>query len=206
MGKHAAPRTSPLRSRTAQRAAAVSAGTFMLCLGAAAPALAAAGPTPTPPIPQPVQDVVQVVSHATGLPNPIADPAKATHKHRHHQGAQTTKPQLPVTHQTQTARPVQHHQAVARPTNAPTSFAVPALRSWQTTRTEALTGRAPAMAHTPTVTRIVQAARENVLPALTSGSASEDTLRILVVALAMTIVGGLASGHIKAAQQRSVAW
>jgi hypothetical protein len=34
---------------------------------------------------------------------------------------------------------------------------------------------------------------------------AQDTARVLAIALAMTVVGGLASGHIKAAQSRSFA-
>lgn len=203
MGKHAAPRTSPFRGRTAQRAAAVSAGTVVLCLGAAAPAIAVTGvPTP-PPIPQPVSDTVQQVSDVTGLPNPLA--GTSTTKPHHHRQPDTTKPRLPLGHRTQSTAPT-HHAAPATPAQVtPASYSLAGLRGEPTMQTAAGDGRLPTVAAQNPVTHIAQAAAQQ-LGSIPMVPPTQDTARILVVALAVMILGGLTSGHLKAAQQRIAAW
>lgn len=207
MGKHAKPRVSVMHGRTAQRAAAVSAGTFVLCLGAAAPALASTG-SPTPPLPiplpQPVTDTVQQLSDATGLPNPLADTTTttATTHHRHKTARATSKPTQPAsTPPTRTNRPGSSVRHSAAPVAAPTSFTLGGLRSDPATSIAPVTGRAPAMAHQPVVQRIVQEAGSSPLAGIPGEAPHQDTARILLVALATMILGGLTSGHIKAAQQ-----
>lgn len=206
MGKHAAPRTSPLRGRTAQRAAAVSAGTFVLCLGAAAPAIATTGiPTP-PPLPQPIVDTVQKVSDITGVPNPVASDPKPKHHHHSSGGKdQTTKPQVPLVHHRSTGKTTEVKGVSATRAYTVPTMPVGGLRPMPATFTAPVAGRAPAMASTPSVTRIVQAAGQRALGAMPNMPPAQDTARILAIALAMTIVGGLTSGHLKAAQSRILA-
>lgn len=206
MGKHAAPRTPLLRSRTAQRAVTVSAGTFVLCMGAAAPAIATTGlPTP-PPLPQPIVDTVQTVSDIAGIPNPLA-PETPTKTHHHHAAKQdSSKPTVTAPRET-TTRTTPPKAAVkpAAPTYVAPALPVGGLRAEPATRTAPLDDRAPTMAKAPTITRIVQTAGERALDNIPGVPPTEDTARILAVALAMTIVGGLTSGHIKAAQSRALA-
>jgi hypothetical protein len=205
MGKHAAPRKPLLRSRAAQRTVAISGGTLALCLGAAAPAVATTGlPTP-PPLPQPIVDTVQTVSDIAGIPNPIATPTSPKPKHHHnHEAKQQKTQQAPVQHATPTkAAPVKAKPVT--PAWRPTTIMMSGLRPEPATRQVAVANRAPAMAKTPTVTRIVQTAGERALPGLPGMPPAQDTARVLAIALAMTVVGGLASGHIKAAQSRSFA-
>jgi hypothetical protein len=202
MGKHAAPRTSPLRGRAAQRAVAVSAGTFVLCLGAAAPAVATSGlPTP-PPLPQPIVDTVQKVSDIAGVTNPIAPAKTPKARHHHKRDAKQTAEQPLVQHATKPPA------AKAKP--ATTAYQVPTypiggLRAAPATRTAQIADRAPAMASAPTTTHIIQTAGERMLGQIPGLPPTQDTSRILLVAMAMTIVGALSSGHIKAAQSRALA-
>jgi hypothetical protein len=207
MGKHAAPRTPLLRGRTAQRAVAVSAGTLVLCLGAAAPAVATTGlPTP-PPLPQPIVDTVQTVTDIVGVPNPIAVSTKPK-AHHHRAGAkhETTKAQLPLAHRDTTKNATPPKAEPATPAYSVPTMSVSGLRAMPTTSTARIDGRAPSMADAPpTVTRIMQTAGQQALGAIPTMPPSQDTGRILLVALAMTIVGGLTSGHIKAVQSRSLA-
>jgi hypothetical protein len=56
------------------------------------------------------------------------------------------------------------------------------------------------------VTRIAPVAEPRGLGGLPGSPAEQDTIRILLVAAATMMLGGLASGHIKAAQQRMMAW
>ena len=180
MGRHAAPRTS---NTVARRATAVSAGTFMLCLGGVAPALAATNP---PPIPKPVSDAVQQVSKATGLPNPIPPSEPAPRHHRTTKQAPAATTQRSATqHVTTTpvqSRPSAAGVAVAMPTNA------------ILTRTARLSASAPAVA---APTRITPSSSLEALPAPLT---SNDAPRILLVAMATMVLGALASAHIKAAQ------
>lgn len=204
MGKHAAPRTPLLRSRAAQRTVAVSAGTFVLCLGAAAPAIATTGlPTP-PPLPQPIVDTVQKVSDIAGVTNPIATTKPKPHHHRAGNKTDTTQPKLSLT-QPKTGTSGHHKTAPTTPAYTIPAMAVGGLRAMPTVRTASVDGRAPSMAGQPTVTRIVQAAGQQALGAIPNMPPTQDTARILAVALAMTVVGGLTSGHIKAAQSRTIA-
>jgi hypothetical protein len=205
MGKHAAPRTPLLRSRAAQRTVAVSAGTFVLCLGAAAPAMATTDlPTP-PPLPEPIADTVQKVSDIAGISNPLAPDAKPK-PHHHRAGAKqhSTKPQLSLTApKTDTTK---HRKAAPNtPAYVVPSLPVGGLRAMPAVRTAPIDGRAPSMAGAPKVTRIVQAAAQPPLGVIPNMPPTQDTSRILAIALAMTVVGGLTSGHIKAAQSRTIA-
>ena len=206
MGKHAAPRKPILSSRAAQRTVAVSAGTFVLCLGAAAPAMATTAlPTP-PPLPQPVSDTVQKVSDIAGVPNPLASDAKPkAHHHRAGGKGDSTDPQLPLVNNTKTNTGAHRKSAPATPAYVVPTMNISGLRAMPTTGTAAIDGRAPSMADAPTVTRIVQAAGRQALGAIPNMPPTQDTARILAVALAMTVVGGLTSGHIKAAQSRTIA-
>lgn len=178
MGRHAAPRTS--RS-LARRATAVSAGTFVLCMGGVAPALAATNP---PPIPKPISDAVQQISNETGLPNPLPPSEGATRHHRA-PARQTTTP----TASTPTA-------AVAKPVTPSRPAAVVAARmpAGILTRSTGLPASSPAVA---TATRIQPS---SVMQALPAPLTSDDTQRILLVAIATMILGALAGSHIKAAQ------
>jgi hypothetical protein len=205
MGKHAAPRTPLLRSRAAQRTVAVSAGTFVLCLGAAAPALATTSlPTP-PPLPQPIVDTVQKVSDITGVSNPLATAKPKAHHHRSGDKHDTTQPRLSVTDPSKTGTSGHRKTAAATPAYTIPAMAVGGLRAMPTVRTASIDGRAPSMAGQPTVTRIVQTAGQQALGAIPNLPPTQDTARILAVALAMTVLGGLTSGHIKAAQSRTIA-
>ena len=205
MGKHAAPRKPLLSSRAAQRTVAVSGGTLALCLGAAAPAIATTGlPTP-PPLPQPIVDTVQKVSDIAGVPNPVATPTTPKPRHHHNRDGNRQTAQQPVAQRTAASKPAAPKPQAVSPAWRPTSFPVSGLRPEPAMRTAAVAGRAPAMASTPTTTRIVQTAGERVLGGLPGMPPAQDTARVLAVALAMTVVGGLASGHIKAAQARTIA-
>ena len=209
MGKHAAPRKSLLGSRTAQRAAAVSTGTLVLCLGAVAPALAVAGPSPTPttsapgdpiPVPKPVAVVVHQVSDATGLPDPLT--TNKTTKPHHHRGGVTTKPHVSLGRHHDQAQPtVTVHQRTPA-AYTPGAYPIGGLRSMPTTAATALDGRAPAVATDQEPTSIAPVAGSQLLPGLPDLTQHQDTARILLVAAAMMLLGGLSSGHIKVAQQR----
>ena len=204
MGKHAAPR-KPLFSRpAAQRATAVSLGTFVLCLGAAAPAVATTvTPTP-PPIPQPLADAVQQVSDTVGVPNPIAPDSTATPKHERVVN-HTKKRPAPATQTrtvTRTSKPAKHTPA---PAYTPNLLTLAALHNPAATRTAELAGQAPSMAG-PAVQRIAPTAAHHPLINLPGTPAQQDTERILLVAAATLMLGGLASGHLKAAQRRMIAW
>jgi hypothetical protein len=207
MGKHAAPRKPLLRSRAAQRTVAISGGTLALCLGAAAPAIATTGLPNPPPLPQPIVDTVQTVSDIAGIPNPVATPTAPKTKHHDHRDATQQQAQpAPVKHTTSSTKTPPAKAEPVTPAWRPATFAVSGLRSEPATRTAAIAERAPAMAHTPTTTtRIVQTAGERVLGGLPGMPPAQDTARVLAIAFAMTVVGGLASGHIKAAQSRTVA-
>lgn len=202
MGKHAAPR-KPLFSRPAvQRASAVSLGTFVLCLGAAAPAFAATSTPTPPPLPQPISDAVQTVSDIAGVPNPLAAPDKAPKHHRANHHKSTPKAPATQTHTvTRTSKPATHATTPA----APSTFALASWHNPRSTRTAILDVRQPSMAQ-PNVTRIAPAAAHRALINLPGTPAQQDTERILLVAAATLLLGGLASGHLKAAQERMIAW
>ena len=204
MGKHAAPR-KPLFSRpAAQRATAVSLGTFVLCLGAAAPAFAVTTPTP-PPVPKPLSDAVQQVSDTAGVPNPIAPDSTSTPKH-HRSGKHSQKPQAPASHTrttTPTSKPATH---TVVPAYTPSLMTLASLHNPRATRTADLAGQAPSMAGTPTIQRIAPTAAHHSLINLPGTPAQQDTERILLVAAATLLLGGLASGHLRAAQRRMIAW
>ena len=205
MGKHAAPRKPILRSRAAQRTVAVSGGTLALCLGAAAPAIATTGLPNPPPLPQPIVDTVQKVSDIAGVPNPVAAPTTPKAKHHHNRDAQKQTAPQPVVRQKAPSKPAAPKAAPVTPAYQPTAFAVSGLRAEPTMRAAVVANRAPAMAKPPTTTRIIQTAGERVLGGLPGMPPAQDTARVLAIALAMTVVGGLASGHIKAAQSRALA-
>lgn len=212
MGKHAARKTSQTR-----RVAAVTAGTFVLCLGAASPAAAASiDPTPVtdtsvtdstltdpPPIPQPIGDVVREVSDAAGIDDPLDPTATET---THHHKAGTGKPKVQVsrpgsdTTDTTSTKASKHRSQPA--VTAPTSYDIPGLRAMTGTQPFMTTGRTPSVANTPTVTRIAPAAGSRPLLPWPQRPSQEDTGRLLLVAIATIVLGGLASGHIKVAQQR----
>lgn len=203
MGKHAAPR-KPLFSRpAAQRATAVSLGTFVLCLGAAAPAFAMTGTPTPPPVPKPLSDAVQQISDATGLPNPIGESTGP--KHHHHASKPASKPQAPAS-DTRTGTPSGKsatHTVV--PAYSPNLMTLAALHNPRATRAAGLSGQAPSMAGGQNVTRIAPAAARALIN-LPGTPAQQDTERILLVAAATLMLGGLASGHLKAAQRRMIAW
>ena len=180
MGRHAAPRTT---HPAARRAAAVSAGSFLLCLAGATPALASTAP---PPVPQPVSDVVQQVSNATGLPNPHPPSEGAARHHRRPAHHAAPKPStVSTTTQRQMARPAAHPRVVAVP--------MPVTKL-ETRPIQLSANESPAVAaETPTHS-------SSALQALPAPFSRDDTPRILLVAIATMILGGLASGHIKAAQ------
>jgi hypothetical protein len=205
MGKHAAPRTPLISGRAAKRATAVSLGTFVLCLSAAAPAFATTTTPTPPPVPQPIADVVQQVTDATGLPDPLA-PDTTTKPHHHRTGSHTSKPPAPASHPSTASRPSRPATQAAVPAYAPTAFALATLHHSPATRTAALAGRSPAMAGSPTVTRIAPVAEPRALDGLPGSPAEQNTERILLVAVATVLLGGLASGHLKAAQGRMLAW
>jgi hypothetical protein len=203
MGKHAAPRKPLLRSQTAQRAAAVSTGTLVLCLGAAAPALAATSPGPgiedPIPVPKPIATVVQQVSDATGLPDPVTSDDGA--KPHHHRGPTTSKPHVTLS-DTQQAQPTRERHHKTTGANTPIAYPVGGIRTLPDADMTATDGRAPNVAGTAPTTHIVQSAGSQLLPGLPALTADQDTARILAVAIAMMLLGGLCSGHIKTAQQR----
>jgi hypothetical protein len=209
-----------MKARQISRAAGVSAGTLLLCLGAAAPAMAGTSPlptpplsdVPTPPIPQPVTDAVQQVSDIVGVPNPIAPTATSSHHHHHHAkpGGEVTKPSISLHRHSATA-PSTHRRTtryVATPTSVPSPYYYGGglLRPNATQGPAVMTGRAPAVADKPTVTRIVQSAGSRAIHALPSTATPEDAARLAVLAIATMLLGGLASGHLKLAQQRLSGW
>lgn len=202
MGRHAAPRKPLLSRPAAKRATAVSVGTFVLCLGAAAPAVAATV-APAPPLPQPISDAVQTVSDVTGLPNPITADSATTPKHdstRNH----TSKPTSPAVHPrtvTRTSKPATHPAA---PAYTPSLMTLAALHNPRTTRTADVSGQQPSIAGSQPVTRIAPAASRSMIN-LPGTPAQQDTERILLVAAATLLLGGLTSGHLKAAQRRLIA-
>src|SRR4051794_17353558 len=217
MGKHAAPRATSMKARQISRAAGVSAGTLLLCLGAAAPAIAGTSPVPspvsdvpTPPIPQPVSDTVQQVSDIVGVPNPLAAKATPSHHHHHHaKPSPVTQPTISLHHHSGTpstaSRGTTH--GAGTPAYVPTSYYGGGLLRPNAMQGPAvLTGRAPAIADRPTVTRIVQAAGSHAIHALPSTATPEDAARLAVLAIATMLLGGLASGHMKLAQQRLTGW
>lgn len=190
MGRHAAPRT-PLwagdgRTSTVQRAAAVSTGTLLLCL-TAAPAMASSAP---PPVPKPVNDLVQQVSNATGIPNPLAPPAGVR---RHHH---TTSHRAPASHPTTVAS---HSSGSTVAVGA----ALPAVAAV----TVHHRGGAAHRHRTPIPSAAVT--RSDVVPATALAPLPpvppQDAARILAVAMATLLLGGLAGGHLKAAQHLLVA-
>lgn len=227
MGKHAAPKTGRyLTGQQFRRAAAVSSGTLILCLGAGAPALASTiDPTPVtdttvttvtdtvtdttsadtltdPPLPQPVDDLVKQVSDTTGIQDPL-DPTAPTGTH-HKAGDGKTSPQVNVSKGDRTSTsgsaPTRHHTRTTA--YAPSGFAVSGLRAMTGTQPTVTNGLTPAVADTPTVTRIAPAAGSHPIVAWPHRPNQEDTGRLLLVAIATLILGGLASGHIKLAQGR----
>lgn len=214
MGKHAMPRT-PSRAR---RAAVVSGGTLLLCLGTAAPALADIGPVP---VPDPVEDAVQQVSDTTGVPNPIKtvdDTAsstdtttKTTHhdKHKHHTRAPLTTSSLTPSDSTTTSgqHPARHHrQQVTAVT--PASYEYGGLRGVPMTTSSPLVdaGRAPVTAGAANDTAVLAAssAPTDGTPSagILTGTGGEDGPRVLLIGLAAMVLGGLSAGHIKIAQDR----
>lgn len=205
MGKHAAPRTSPFHNPAVKRATAISLGTLVLSLGAAAPAMATTTIPSPPPLPQPVTDLVKQVTDATGLPNPLSsDSGTTTKKPRHHSGStqpkQSTTPSQPTTKTHRTAT------SPSTPAYAASGYTMANLHLMRETRAGGLDGRSPAMAGQRTV-RIVPVTHSRSLADLPGTPAEQDTMRILLIAVATMVIGGLASGHIKAAQQqRVIAW
>jgi hypothetical protein len=205
MGKHAAPRTSPLRGRATQRVAAVSAGAFVLCLGAAAPALATTGvPTP-PPVPQPVSDAVQTVADIAGVPNPLGTGSTTTKPRHHHHGLHANNPNVSFGATTTVSRPSRPTASKPTATYAPASYSLAGLRGVPTMRVAALDGRVPTVASKQQPARIANAAsiRAGAIPLVPP---TQDTTRILLVAVAVMALGGLTSGHLKLAQQRLATW
>ena len=175
----------------------------MLCLGAAAPAIATTGVPAPPPIPQPVSDAVQQVSDTTGLPNPL--PSTSTTKPHHHRQPDTTKPRLTLGHRTPPPAATHHSAPVRHPHYTPASYSLAGLRGEPTVRTSSVDGRVPTVASSNPVTQIAQDAAQQ-LGSIPMVPPTEDTARILVVALAVMVLGGLTSGHLKAAQQRIATW
>ena len=219
MGKHAMPRKPSRAGRTA----VVSAGTLLLCLGTAAPALADIGPVP---VPQPVDDAVTQVSDATGLPNPLktvedatgstTDSPKPAHhaKHKQHH----TKPHLTTstltpetTTNTSTGHTPRHAKRAHLPGPAATSapYTYGGLRGVPMTTTSPLvdSGRAPVTAGAASGDTAVLAAGSSptlVRPsaAMLDGAGGEDGPRVVLIGLAAMVLGGLSAGHIKIAQDR----
>jgi hypothetical protein len=215
MGKHAQSR-QPSRAR---RAAVVSTGTLLLCLGTAAPAFADIGPVP---VPEPVGDAVEQVSDATGLPNPLetadeltgtgtsTDTDKTGHhaRHKHRDGSKlaTSTLSTPDTTGSERTSGRQHRQPTSAVT--PASFTYGGLRGVPLTTASPLVdaGRAPMtagalpqasdLAADTSPTLITPAA--NVL----TGTGGEEGPRVLLVGLAAMVLGGLSAGHIKVAQDR----
>jgi len=187
MASHKAPGTSDGGHRV-QRAAAVCTGTAVLGLGVLTfgPASPAFATTDPPPLPQPVTDLVQQVSHLTGLPNPLDAMAPAA------------TPRLNPKHQQPTATPrkVHHVAAPARTTvHRPTPIPMARVVTLSVTRGALRAAAVPAVA-APQVVRPASALTP--LPALPQ---RDDTARILFVVIATILLGGLAGGHIKAAQE-----
>jgi len=209
MGKHAKPRTSALSSPAVKRATAISLGTFVLSLGAASPAIATTTIPSPPPLPQPVGDLVKQVTDATGLPNPLAGSSTTTKKTHHHRSGSQQPSQPPPTSQPTTTK-TSTHRTSSRPSTpafAPSGYTLTTLHMLQETRTAGLAGRNPAMAGAQRTVRIVPVTHSRPLAALPGTPAEQDTMRILLIALATMVIGGLASGHIRAAQQqRAIAW
>lgn len=213
MGKHAQPR----QSSRARRAAVVSTGTLLLCLGTAAPALADIGPVP---VPEPVGDAAQQVADETGLPNPLdavddatgtTDPAKPVEhaKHKHHAQARLGTSTFGTPGTTTSGRPAARHHRHHGAAVTPTSFTYGGLRGVAMTTTSPLVdaGRAPVTAGAVSGDSAVQAAGSSptlVTPAadMLDGTGGEGGPRVLLVGLAAMVLGGLSAGHIKVAQDR----
>jgi hypothetical protein len=218
MGKHAQSR-QPSRAR---RAAVVSTGTLLLCLGTAAPAFADLGPVP---VPEPIGDAADQVSEATGLPNPLetadatADELTGTStggtdknghhaRHKHRDGTKLTTSTLGTTDTTSSdgANARQHRQQASAVT--PASYTYGGLRGVPLTTASPLVdaGRAPmtagALPQAPDVA--ADASPTLITPAanVLTGTGGEEGPRVLLVGLAAMVLGGLSAGHIKVAQDR----
>lgn len=184
MGRHAAPRrtSSPVR-----RATAVSAGTLVLCLGGFAPGVAAAADPP--PVPKPVSDLVQQVSNTTGTPNPIPPSGGAVREHRApHRSTSTAASTKPARHVSLSRT----SPTLSPPLTMPTTSLLA-----RETALRASSLHAPVL---PAVTTPAAVQPSSALQALPAPAQRDDAPRILLVAIATLILGGLASGHIKAAQ------
>lgn len=205
----------------------VAAGTLTLCLAGALPAAAATSPTPPLPIPvpSPVGGLLDEVSDATGLPNPLADPTPVTtpsgtsttsttqpRHHRHHHATTTTSTTAtqpaPARHRD---HPAQQPKAVA-PTSLPAgisrAWSVPQLPAASTTAPLDQAARPPLTAPTPAdvTTAVLAAGRVPDLSRaphrLLPGDEDGRSPRTLLLALATAAAVGLAVAHAKAAITR----
>lgn len=201
-----------------RRAALISAGTVVLCLAGAAPALAGTGdPVPVPnlgPVAQTVKPVLDLlepvvpvrvalhgVTQQAGLDDPLTTPRK--HHHRqpsaHQQQAPTPAAPRATVRGTSHSRPVSHPAATS---GATFSWRLPStpldtLAGGTTTAPAPVTATPPSVAATP-VQRITTAAAEAA-----QGLDPRTPLgRTVLVILGTMLIGILSGGHLKTAQDR----
>lgn len=199
---HRSPRTR------AARVATVSAGTLLLSLTAAAPAFADIGPLPAPTPPPPVGDLVGTVSDLTGLPNPLdatsptADTSTTTQQPRHHRHHRTADALLTRNAGTPAPAPTaasDHRvRAADRPTaTLPTAVTIPVALDRPVTGLAVMAAKAPLTAPAPATStvRLATATTPRVDPAGLPGSGDGQPLRLLLIAVAASVLATVASVH-----------
>jgi hypothetical protein len=199
------------KGQRGRRAAAVSTGTLLLCLWGSGTAFAAISPAPlpgtgtvpaivTPPVPSPVDHLVKKLSDAAGIADPLAPAphvAGSSHAGRH-QHAPLTHRQTPTgtaRHATRSA-----HRAAGP---APAGTSVLALSAMPGLRTFGQSTQALPAAVAPVVVAsqpISHAANSSTLGGLMSSPNDMETGRMLVLAIATMVLGGLAASHITLAR------
>lgn len=174
-------------------------------------------PSPTAtavPIPSPVQDAVQQVTQTLGVSNPVpsaTSTATSTTTTTQHTIRKSTGGQspTPTSHRTTAAAASTRHHAAARGSRQQSSAAVPpAVLSGFGAGSFAVGN--PAQTVQPPVTAPVVVApmavahrtdnRPPTLADVLGGPGGVQALRIVLLALATTIVSGIAVGHVKNAR------
>jgi hypothetical protein len=195
-----------------RRAAAVSTGTLLLCLWTTGTAFADSGTdplTPTaaspvgsasttrPPSRDPIDDLVRQVSETVGVSDPLTtEPDKPGHHHKHGRpgsGSPTDKP-------TATGSRTHAQRAAADHRSQP----VLGLSRWRMSAGDPsvmpVAVRPPTIAHPQHRAGLVARARAS-LDSLLPGPSDLDHGRGLLLLVGTMVIGCLAAGHIKVAQE-----
>jgi hypothetical protein len=213
MSQHAQPRHS-----TARRVAAISGGTLVLCLAGAAPALAGtADPVPLPDLSPvthvvgpvldtlepviPVHGIVHQASDQAGTDDPLATPKRSHHHHAH-------RPAVSPSHVTPPRHVVRAGHAKPAPGVSGAGgfgWRVPlAIDGFPTVpvATAPVVERVspPTVAATPGTAHRVASAAARAAHDLTDPGTPAG--RTLLVVLGTMLVGTLAGGHVKVAQDQ----